>query len=264
MIIASILATAYGAALAISAVSGNGVTPIRITTPTPHGYGNGEWVAINGVLGNTAANVNDQVTVIDPNNFSVPGTGNGAWTGGGTVAMYYGIANGLIMAGASPLSGAQVYLGPEHLAENNDCPRIVVVPTDIPITGRAAFNSENLLANGPNGAINTYQPIGGGELNFEVHCWGADYDGAWCLAKQFFRSMVWTLTSGNFKAGRAKWPVTTIVDVRGRELVLPVSWIDTISALPVAVTLAGAGTHGVFNDYIDNAGNATGTTPVTG
>jgi hypothetical protein len=58
-------------------------TPIQITAAN-HGYKNGQKTTIAGALGNTAANGNWTVTVIDPNNFKLNGSiGNGAYISGG-------------------------------------------------------------------------------------------------------------------------------------------------------------------------------------
>lgn len=64
--------------------------PIVITTTANHGLTTGQTVNILGVGGNTAANnPNNQtgwtVTVLSPTTFSIPATGNGSWTSGGTV-----------------------------------------------------------------------------------------------------------------------------------------------------------------------------------
>lgn len=71
--------------LTISTVSGSGVSPIAVTTTTPHNYGsNGAQVVISqqGVLGNTAANGVFTATVTGPSSYTLNGTtGNGAFTG---------------------------------------------------------------------------------------------------------------------------------------------------------------------------------------
>lgn len=54
-------------------------TPIVVTAAN-HGFVTGENVTIAGVLGNTATNGAWQITVIDVNTFSIPTTGNGAFT----------------------------------------------------------------------------------------------------------------------------------------------------------------------------------------
>jgi hypothetical protein len=73
-----------GSGIAITGVSGNGVSPITITSAN-HGLNTGNSVVINGVTGNTAANGLHWITRIDANTFSLPGTtGNGAWGGGGS------------------------------------------------------------------------------------------------------------------------------------------------------------------------------------
>lgn len=59
-------------------------TPIVITSAN-HGLTTGTKVVISGVTGNTAANGEFVITVIDSNSFSLNGSsGNGAYTGGGT------------------------------------------------------------------------------------------------------------------------------------------------------------------------------------
>src|SRR5262249_59830861 len=56
-----------------------------VITLNGHGLRSGQQITIAGVTGNTAANGVFNVTVIDPNNFSLNGsTGNGNYTGGGT------------------------------------------------------------------------------------------------------------------------------------------------------------------------------------
>lgn len=53
-------------------------SPIEITTSGAHGYATGEWVNITGVPGNTAANGDWQITVVDSTRFTLNGsTGNG-------------------------------------------------------------------------------------------------------------------------------------------------------------------------------------------
>lgn len=72
----------------------NGATnagPIVISSTTNHGLTTGATVRIAGVLGNTAANGDWTVSVIDSLRFSLNGsTGNGAYTGGGTWTPLFG------------------------------------------------------------------------------------------------------------------------------------------------------------------------------
>jgi hypothetical protein len=59
-------------------------SPIVITS-TGHGLTTGTRVTISGVGGNTAANGDFNVTVVNSNSFSLDGsTGNGSYTSGGT------------------------------------------------------------------------------------------------------------------------------------------------------------------------------------
>lgn len=70
----------------VSTTTGNGVSPIQVTTTTTNTLVTGQTVAINGVGGNTAANGTFVVTVINNTNFTLNGTtGNGTFTSGGTV-----------------------------------------------------------------------------------------------------------------------------------------------------------------------------------
>lgn len=60
-------------------------SPVVITS-TGHGLSTGHRVAISQVGGNTAANGNWTITVVDANTFSLNGsTGNGAYTSGGRI-----------------------------------------------------------------------------------------------------------------------------------------------------------------------------------
>lgn len=69
-------------------ISGASGTPISITTTTAHGLTNGQAVAIAGVLGNTAANGNWNITSTGTTTFTLDGsTTSGVYSGGGT--LYY-------------------------------------------------------------------------------------------------------------------------------------------------------------------------------
>jgi hypothetical protein len=69
--------------------SGAGVSPITVTTATPHGLSTGSVVGILGVRGNAAANTGGSVRVLAPTRFEIAGTGDGAYAGGGTVVWTY-------------------------------------------------------------------------------------------------------------------------------------------------------------------------------
>jgi Ubiquitin-activating enzyme E1 FCCH domain len=66
-----------------SITNATNVNPIVITS-AGHGLVSGSVVTIAGVGGNTNANGTWVVTVIDQNTFSIPATGNSAYTSGGT------------------------------------------------------------------------------------------------------------------------------------------------------------------------------------
>lgn len=65
-------------------------TPIVITTAAAHSLTTGQYVSIQNVGGNTAANGNWVVTVVDSTRFSLnTSVGNGAYTSGGNINSIY-------------------------------------------------------------------------------------------------------------------------------------------------------------------------------
>lgn len=70
-------------------------TPIVITESAPHGLITGSIVTITGVGGNTNANGTKRINVLSATTYELVGTaGNGAYTGGGSVASEPGIFTG--------------------------------------------------------------------------------------------------------------------------------------------------------------------------
>jgi hypothetical protein len=70
----------------LTVVDATNASPIVIETSTPHNFLTNMIVEVRFCTGNTAANGNWQITVIDGTHFSLNGsTGNGAYTGGGQV-----------------------------------------------------------------------------------------------------------------------------------------------------------------------------------
>lgn len=68
-------------------------TPIVVTC-AGHGYSNGDWVVVTGVLGNLAANGTWQVANVTANTFELAGSvGDGNYTSGGTVAKIYEVVS---------------------------------------------------------------------------------------------------------------------------------------------------------------------------
>lgn len=77
-----------GTSQAVTASTGNLVAPIALTL-AGHGYLTGQTIRISGMTGNTNANGDFIVTVIDVNTFSLNGsTGNGAF-GGSPIAVRF-------------------------------------------------------------------------------------------------------------------------------------------------------------------------------
>lgn len=103
-------------ALLISAATN--AAPIVITTSAAHGLSTGDRVAISNVAGNTAANGNWTVSVVNSTQFSLDGsTGNGSYTSGGYVVkvsrdeFLSDVPSGARVATSGNLSGKTTTLG---------------------------------------------------------------------------------------------------------------------------------------------------------
>ncbi len=78
--------------LGVAITGATNATPIVITTGAIHGLTTGDEVIVDGVLGNTAANVAGKVTVLSTTTFELDGTvGSGAYTSGGRVISLTGL-----------------------------------------------------------------------------------------------------------------------------------------------------------------------------
>jgi hypothetical protein len=92
-----------------SITAASDATPVQITQAA-HGFQTGVRVNVSGVQGNTAANTETTVTLIDANNYTLDGTaGNGAYTSGGTahVAGLYQV--NFAVAGGSGYESGKTY-----------------------------------------------------------------------------------------------------------------------------------------------------------
>lgn len=88
----------------VTITNATNASPIVVTTATPHGRTTGDTFAVEGVLGNTAANAVWTATVVDSTHLSLNGSsGNGAYTQGGIGMCPIGIT-------AASLSGNTVQL----------------------------------------------------------------------------------------------------------------------------------------------------------
>lgn len=87
-------------------------SPIQITTDTNHGLTTGQIVGITGALGNTAANGQFIVTVLNATQFTLNGsTGNGTYTSGGKVCVPGGMPITPVSGPAGFFEGSTVVLG---------------------------------------------------------------------------------------------------------------------------------------------------------
>lgn len=66
----------------ITITDATNASPIVISAAS-HGFQTGDTIINGGVLGNTAANGQFEITKIDDDSYSVPAAGNGAYTSGG-------------------------------------------------------------------------------------------------------------------------------------------------------------------------------------
>lgn len=89
--------------LLVIGMTGNGVNPIVVQVATTTGLTTGMNAIVSGVNGNPAANGYWPITVVDGSHFSIPTTGNGAWTTGGVVeAGDLGLVDSILQAYATP------------------------------------------------------------------------------------------------------------------------------------------------------------------
>ena len=96
---------AWDAPQAITACTGNGVSPIVLTVADASGYTNGQTALVTGCLGNTAANGTHTITV-SGNNITLTGTtGNGTFSAGAGGAQ---VANMITISATPVISGNQV------------------------------------------------------------------------------------------------------------------------------------------------------------
>lgn len=71
--------------LSATVAGATNASPIVITTSAAHGFATGDTVDVSGVTGNTAANGEWTIAVVNATRFSLTGSaGNGAYAGGGT------------------------------------------------------------------------------------------------------------------------------------------------------------------------------------
>jgi hypothetical protein len=110
------MANTMSVSYSVSNVTGAGVSPIVITTTSTNALFTGQQVTISGVQGATAANGTYQITFISTTQFSLNSTtGNGAYTGGGTInttahgfSMNFTEGNNVLTVGNDGYTGAQV------------------------------------------------------------------------------------------------------------------------------------------------------------
>lgn len=218
--------------LAITACTGNGVSPIVITTQYPHGVSSrgigGMSCIITGVTGNTAANnvatnPNDRTVGLEQGILAMPLTattlalygqdqdpasatvgriialvGNGDWMGGGTVV--------------PALTDGSILVGLENVRESSAPPRIVMVPRSI-----SEWTSKSVSI--PNGNRTAEQLIQRSARSvrtegdvFDIHVWGQrqppdaayDFDVVRTMAQRLVDS-AWLLFGQKHDPGPGVW-----------------------------------------------------------
>ena len=104
------LVACQGVGKGVGVSDATNASPIVVTTAQAHGFANGSYVNVVGVLGNTAANGTSRlITVTDTTHFSIDSsTGNGAYAGGGNVAKYPFTGNEINFCGFSMMPAVSV------------------------------------------------------------------------------------------------------------------------------------------------------------
>jgi hypothetical protein len=143
--IPSVTVSRLTSAATVTITAASNTTPITITTGSAHGFISGDFVNVDGVSGNTAANGDWTVTVVDSTHFTLTGSaGSGSAPPGGTAShaaawfianewyrqAYYAVSPGYLPGGAgscnarpSPPAGA---LSPSCLMVTNLSPAYAV------------------------------------------------------------------------------------------------------------------------------------------
>lgn len=111
-------------AITISSATGNGVSPMVITTASNHPLASGDQVVITGATGNTALNGTFTSTSVTSNTITIPGTGNGTYTGSsGTAHFHTQLVNGTGLkfypSSTSDINGATDTFPQIHATFNN-------------------------------------------------------------------------------------------------------------------------------------------------
>jgi hypothetical protein len=134
--------------------------PISVSTSGAHGLVNGSQVYVGGVLGNTAANGFQTVTVTGSNSFSLNNTtGNGAYGGGGTVysvALYPFVADNTgTTAGNEPAGSiTQTITANAGVYCSNYLPFVGVDwESNLDLADRCTLAIQTLSPGGPKGAV---------------------------------------------------------------------------------------------------------------
>jgi hypothetical protein len=219
--------------LAIVACTGNGVSPIVVTTAYPHGVSpraqacGGMSCVVTGVLGNTAANNIDAdplsitrglpagtlavpltATTLalygqDTNPASttygalIPLAGNGTYTSGGTIV--------------PALGDGSILIGRDATREQSSPPRIVLVPRSVTSAPRRA-SLPSRLRNADRQREIRQRSIGTDVHAFDVHAWGAstppdaaqDFLAADAL-RECVRASLHNLACGTADTGAGTW-----------------------------------------------------------
>lgn len=218
--------------LAIVDCTGNGVSPIVVTTQYPHGVSSrgigGMSCIVSGVTGNTAANnvstaahdltigLKQGVLAIplsattlalygqDADETSatvgriIPLTGNGAYAGGGTITPAF--------------TDGSILLGRDAIRENSAPPRIVMVPRGVPEWGAKSVTIPNGDRTGERRNQIAQRSIRTDWHAFDLHCWGQrippntayDFDVTLALAHAAHRS-AHLLFGDNVRRGPGVW-----------------------------------------------------------
>jgi hypothetical protein len=155
------------ASASVPITGASNVSPIVVSTSSPTGLQTGDVVTIAGALGNTAANGQFTITVVNATSFTLNGsTGNGAWTGGGT-ASFFG-------ASLDPAVGQTIFVNALAAAHNTSVAVVTaLLPANLAPLSRAVIALLVLQTSGVNltpfpALLNTLSKIASGVALFKL------------------------------------------------------------------------------------------------
>lgn len=118
--------------LAVTGCTGNGVSPIVLTVASvPSSVAAGQLITVAGVGGNTNANGDKTITAVTTTTITFAGTGNGAYTSGGTISRKYATIEAWNTATVGAIGTGNIKIGEMYA----DSVFEQLTPTNLTLTG---------------------------------------------------------------------------------------------------------------------------------